>query len=1386
MATAAAALAALIVPLSSATPAAATPAAGSPYSAAQGQTPAQTTADQGITQHPVRNACDTAPKTGFARCFAEVRTDVKGHIGPSAATDSVAGYGPADLVSAYKLPSSSTAGTGQTVAVVDAYDDPNAAADLATYRSQYGLPPCTTDSGCFTKVAQDGSKHYPAPNSGWAMEISLDLDMVSATCPNCHILLVEANDSWLPSLGAAVDEAVALGAKYVSNSYGGSEDPADVTAENSYYNHPGIALTVSSGDNAYGVEYPAASQYVTAVGGTSLTPDTSAARGWHESAWSGSGSGCSEYVTKPSWQKDTGCPGRTVADVSAVADPNTGVAIYDSFYTSGWAVVGGTSVSAPIVAGAYALAGTPVAGTYPASYPYANTKALFDVTGGLNGTCTPAYLCTAGAGYDGPTGLGTPNGVAALTTGPHGSVTGTVTNAATGKPITGAVVDAGQQSAVTDAAGKYTLTLPAGSYSLTVKDFGYATRTVGGVVVKNGAATTRNITVSAVKSTTLTGKVTDGSGHGWPLSAKVSVQGTPASTYTDPATGRYTLTLPDNAAYKIVVDPAYTGYQQTTTDVTVGTAGVARDVSVPVDAYTCSAAGYHLSYDGATQTFDSTSTPSGWSVANATGTTYGWEFDNPEKNQNNTGGSGNFAIATSLNYGPAGNEDTELTTPVTDLSKDSSPYLQFDSNLLGGFYDQQSADLSVDGGATWTSVWSKTGDAGAPGPDQVVIPLPTAAGKSQVQVRFHYYSINGVYWELDNVFLGNRTCTPTAGGLAEGTVHDSNTGAGVDGATVTAAGQSTTTGAGPAAGSFSLFLPATGSQQFTAAKTHYVTGKATGILAADQATPVSLTMQAGRLTVSGPVKATVAMGSSTTKTIKLTDTGKTPVHVKLYQAPGTVTVLGANPDVNGAPVQRISGTFSPLPASRLKKPTSTPAPSAQPYNTPWTPLGNHPTTIMDNAAATDPATGLVYSVGGYDGLFITDAAYAYNPATKAWKTLPPMPHTREAAQAAFINGKLYVVGGWSVVGGWDIHTITIPQVDIYDPSTNTWSTGANNPKPYAGAAAAVVGAKLYVVGGCDPDNCGHTDVQIYDPLTNTWGSAARYPESIAWEGCGAISGRIYCAGGSNTTADTTDAFTYNSATDRWTQIASLPMDLWAMSYTAADGKLLLSGGVTNGFSTVTNQGYAYDAALGEWAALPNANTTVYRGGGACGFYRIGGSLGGMAPVNTAQQLPGYADCGTSQVSWLTQSKDGFTVNPGASVTVTLKLNAAGKSVSQPGAYTAQLLVTDDTPYAGQRVKVTMNATPPKTWGKITGTITGLACAGTTPLAGATVQITSGATSYTLKTDANGTYALWLPASKNPLTVIASRDGWQPQAASLTVRQQQTLVKNFALKPNVAC
>ncbi len=353
-----------------------------------------------IASAPFADVCGPAAD-GDARCFAKRRTSASGGI-VSFATPT--GLTPANLVSAYKIP---TKAVTATIGIVDAQDDPSVEADLAVYRKQFGLPACTTANGCFKKVNQKGVEgSYPSADPDWAGEIALDVEMASAACPSCKILLVEATSESTANLGAAVNEAVKLGATVVSNSFGWPEVSADATDDTKYWHHPGVALFASSGDSGYGVSYPSSGQYVIGVGGTSLTKSSSS-RGWAEKAWSEGGSGCSAKTSKPSWQTDATCTKKMVADVSAIGDPDTGVAVYDSYGSGGWTVFGGTSVSSPLVAGIFAAAGK---GDIDASAIWEHTGDFTDVTSGSNGSCSTSYYCKAAKGFDGPTGWGTPIG----------------------------------------------------------------------------------------------------------------------------------------------------------------------------------------------------------------------------------------------------------------------------------------------------------------------------------------------------------------------------------------------------------------------------------------------------------------------------------------------------------------------------------------------------------------------------------------------------------------------------------------------------------------------------------------------------------------------------------------------------------------------------------------------------------------------------------------------------------------------------------------------------------------------------------------------------------------------------------------------------------------
>jgi hypothetical protein len=372
---------------------------------------------------PTRTAHACGPAApGQVRCFAAVkpgsaRRSAPGRTMPRAGVAALpAGYGPADLASAYGLGGIRDRGVGRTIAVVVAYDNPKAEADLAVYRRTFGLPPCTTANRCFRKVNQRGAaRPLPLGDPGWGLETALDLQAASAACPRCRLLLVEGDDAFVSSLAAAVDTAVRLGATVVSNSYG-TDEFGGMRAVRPSYTHPGVPITVAAGNLGFtAAQFPAVFRSVIAVGGTTLTRRTGG-RGWAESAWWSGSSGCSAWIAKPRWQTDPHCQMRTTADVSAVADPETGLAVYDTYglgADNGWLVVGGTSAATPLVAGVIALSPDPSRyGTAQRFYYRRGT--LRDVVGGSNGFCGGDYLCTALPGYDGPTGLGTPKGLTSV------------------------------------------------------------------------------------------------------------------------------------------------------------------------------------------------------------------------------------------------------------------------------------------------------------------------------------------------------------------------------------------------------------------------------------------------------------------------------------------------------------------------------------------------------------------------------------------------------------------------------------------------------------------------------------------------------------------------------------------------------------------------------------------------------------------------------------------------------------------------------------------------------------------------------------------------------------------------------------------------------------
>lgn len=470
------------------------------------------------------------------------------------------GLGASELRSAYAI--GSTGGSSDTVAIVDAYNDPNAESDLVEYRRVNGLPLCDEANSCFSKVSQTGSTHYPENEAGWSVEISLDLDMVSAICPYCHIDLVEASSSSFSDLAAAENEAARLGATAISNSWGAPEESGD-SAENSAFEHPGIPITVASGDYGYdnreagadAPSYPASSPDVIAVGGTNLAAAGNS-RGWDETVWAHTGSGCSAVQAKPAYQKDSGCSHRTTNDVAAVAED---LSIFDDYEERGWMTVGGTSAATPIVASVEALSSSS-ARTAAAAKFYEEGTSLFDVSSGSNGSCGSSYLCTGKAGYDAPTGNGSPDGVV----GSGGGGSGGESERPSGPTVT----------SISPAEGT-----TKGSTSVTIK----GTLFVKGATVTIGGAAATSVTVK--KAGEITAKTPAGSAG----SAEVVVSDS-AGTSSAGATFTY-VAPPLPAASSVSPDE---GYSEGGTTITVkGSHFVNKALSVEIGSVKATSVVWH-------------------------------------------------------------------------------------------------------------------------------------------------------------------------------------------------------------------------------------------------------------------------------------------------------------------------------------------------------------------------------------------------------------------------------------------------------------------------------------------------------------------------------------------------------------------------------------------------------------------------------------------------------------------------------------------------------------------------------------------------------------------------------------------------------------------------
>ncbi|WP_151525741.1 cell wall-binding repeat-containing protein [Serinicoccus kebangsaanensis] len=1091
------------------------------------------------------------------------------------------------------------------------------------------------------------------------------------------------------------------------------------------------------------------------------------------------------HEINPDSSRGAGQDGETKPNISA-----PGTAVRSSVPGNDYAYFSGTSMASPHVAGAIALVW--------ASSPQLvgdieGTRALLDGTA----TDNPDDQCGGTDEDNNVFGEGRLDALALVQAAPRGDVgyvEGTVTDAASGDPLAGASVElAGPLERVlsTGADGTYRALVSSGDYTVTASRFGWVSASAA-VSVPVDDTVTQDFALDPAETGTVSGTVTDGSGHGFPLYAQVAVAGESLLTFTDPVDGSYSIDVPVGADVTMEVVVQYPGYLVVEEAVTV-TGDAVVDVAVPVDAASCLAPGYEATADAVlAESFDGGVLPAGWEVDDNLDNGQVWTIDEGDADPPNlTGGEGPFAIVNSDSYGPEGEQDTSLVSPVLDLSAYADPSLSFNHFYLP-LGESADLDVSVDGGASWTTVTTYTTPVeGA----EAVVPLPMAAGESQVRVRWHYYdAFYAWFWEVDDVFVGSRSCVPVGdGGYVVGNVSATADGSAVTGATITSLDVPEDTGVSRATpadegqedGFYWLFSSVSGDHPFEASARGFAPAAQDVAVVGGGAVRADFVLDGGLLELDPQrIETEVTLGDDAeTAELTVTNTGTGPAEVTLEEVRGGVELLRADGSrvttlgegqAAGAPTR--TADVDPFVGAYLSPQRSEDGPAdRRPHEEPWTELTPLPTPIVDNGVVN--LDGTWYTFGGFDGNEPTPATHRYDPATMEWVQVADLPLPLMAPTVGALDGRIVAAGGWDSSGVAQTGTYA------YAPEADEWTQLADAPVAVTWAGQATLGGLLYSVGGCTTDMCDPTSATTaaYDPATDSWTTLADYPQPIAYPSCAGIDGRVICAGGvGDGEVSTSATYAYDPDADSWTQVADAPVDAWGAAYAGANDQLVLTGGLQAG--AVTNDAFAYDPAADTWSDLPNPNTPSFRGAGACGFALVGGqSDQGFSDV--VELLPGYDLCDDAgaDVPWLSLSQTELSLAAGESATV--EVTTSGE-VAQPGTYTAGIEAGGGMPGTAPTTEVEMTVLPPATWGKLTGLVTGADCEGAgSPLPGATVDAAPTRMEdprWRWVTDVEGRYARWIDTRVGELELIASAGGYRPEQALVDPLRGQVVETDFAL------
>jgi Malectin domain/Carboxypeptidase regulatory-like domain/Kelch motif/Viral BACON domain len=853
------------------------------------------------------------------------------------------------------------------------------------------------------------------------------------------------------------------------------------------------------------------------------------------------------------------------------------------------------------------------------------------------------------------------------TAAPTGTLEGTVTDSVTNQPISGATIEVTPlgASTTTGADGHYSLLLPVDTYDVTASAFGYVSQTANGVPVTDGGTTVQDFALVASPSGSLSGTVTDDGSN--PLAnATVTILGTPIPPATTDATGHYNFPSVPNGTYNVRAEAGRCNTAVTDSVVVNGT--TTHDFTLPSrsDSF-----GYRCRVETPDYIEGTTPFPLSGDDSFAPVT-----LPFPFSFYGQTYTSGNVCTNGFITFGTG-------TCPFTNSSIPSGAT---PNNAIYPFWD----DLFVDPptGSMFTSTLSN--------PDRFVIEWRNvrffADTTRRMDIEVVLYANGQILTQYRNIADDSRERGNSAtlgienadgsvafqysfneavigtpdfairyllppSGFVEGHVRDDNDHLGIGGATVKALQNGNVvrqTSTDPS-GFYRMQLPI-GNYTIEASKTNYETGSANVTINLDQTTTQDFSLRTPRGEVTPTsLEFVVQRNETQTKTLTLSNTGGLPMTWDVKESGGGEALPSRQ---SGSKLLNVK-----LSKDQLADPgwmgnrtrTFGPRLDAGPPLAPtWSTIANYPQPIMDNSAAF--IDGKEYVVGGFNfSLGVTNIGNVYDPGTDSWAPIANMPVAREKPGVAEVNGLLYVTGGWDTAGN------PIARTDVYDPSTNSWSTVAPNPHPTAAPGVAVADGKIYAVGGCADSFCTTSATVVrYDPGSDSWATVAAYPHTNAWESCGGINGQVYCSGGTDGFNTFQDGAVYDPGSDSWSPIADMPIDLWASVYGAANGMLVISSGVTQGFNTVTNQGFTYDPGADSWTALPNAQFARYRAGGSCGFYKIGGSTAGFSPTPDSEKLSELDQCAAfTDVPWLSESPTSGTIQPGGSTVVQVTVDTHG-------------------------------------------------------------------------------------------------------------------------------